>query len=633
MATTVETQIETAKQYAALTMAGANSAFSTMRADIANVGFALVSFPGANLPAAPEIPDAFVPPDLYPVDLTFPSEPGAGPTYQDISEIDVDPAPQLDAEAPEFDPVNVPTPAEAFEGTAPTIRTEFDFPTMPSGLQNPYVPVPILGDHVAPTAPTIALPSFDAVAPVNDAVAPTDLSGTFTAAYRDINPVMVTVLEENMDRMLVRVNPQYHTQLAAIEAQLTTYLAGGTGLSPAVEDGIYERSRGKESAEFRRTERAAYASAAARGFTIPSGAAFSAVQRARQAAADNNARSANEIAIKQAEMEQANLQFAVTQSTGLRQAMLSASLSYHGNLVGINAQALDHAKSLAGMLIEQYNIMVRAVQIKLEVYKTEAAVYDTRLKAAMALQVKYESDIRVLQALTDVDQTKVAVYGRRIDAINSLANVYKAQIDAVLGEASLEKNKIDLFRLNVEAYMATVKAKESEFDGYKATLSGQDSQVRLFDSRVRAHGSEVAAYRADIDAQAEVIRAQAVTNQARATQHRAALDAFSALVRARGDKAGLELEVQKAQLNSADLVNRATIASGELASTVYKNNAQIILEDTKLQIDTLIKNADMVAQRAKTVADLGVASGQVYQGMAGAVMSGMNTLLAQTLTD
>jgi hypothetical protein len=232
------------------------------------------------------------------------------------------------ATAPTITLPTLPNQAAEFTVTPPAITTDFAFPDLPAELVNPVIAAPTLPDRIEPTAPTIALPSFDGVAPTGDMTPPEDLAGQMVAAYNDVRPAMVAAIGSHVDAWLTRHNPQFFTQLQRIEDQLATYLAGGTGLSSDVEDAIYERAKDKEIAEARRTSRQAYANAAARGFTIPDGAVFSQDARARQAASDNLARSANEIAIKQAEMEQANLQFAVTTSTGLRQAMLSASLSY-----------------------------------------------------------------------------------------------------------------------------------------------------------------------------------------------------------------------------------------------------------------------------------------------------------------
>lgn len=630
---TVDTQISLAQAYVADTVAGANAAISDMQDNINNVGFTLVSFGGANLPDAPEIPDALIAPTLSPVNLELPAEPETDLTFQDISPIEVGVTPELTATAPTVNLPSTPSQVAAFTDTVPDITTDFDFPEPPAILNNPLVAAPDLTEHDVPLKPTIALPSFDAVAPVNDTVAPSDFAADFTAAYRDMYPAMVTALEERMDAALVRFNPQYHTQLEAIETQLSRYLAGGTALDSTVEDAIYERSKDKGNAEYLRTERAAYDSAASRGFTIPDGMAIATAQNARQAAADNNARSANEIAIKQAEMEQANLQFAVTTSAALRNAALSAALAYHGNLIQINGQALEYAKSVLGAGIQIYNLTLEAFKAKLEAYRAEAQVYDTRVKAAMSYVELYKAEIDALQALTNVDRAKVDMYRAQIDAVNSYAQFYRTQVQTVVERASLEKLKVELFRTKVEAYTATVQGKKAEYDGYSAALNGEEAKVRIYGAQVNAYSAELTGYRAKIDAQSEVVKSQALTNQARATQNKARLDSYSTVVSARGDKARLELDIQRAELNAFDSQVKATIANVSLQADVYKAEASIILQNTQLEVETLLKNAQMNVERARVVAELGVSSAKVYEGMASSALAGINTLVAQTLAE
>jgi len=633
MTTTVDTAILQAQAYASNIKDQADIAISEMKDDINNVGFTVVSFSGANLPAAPDIPDSLTAPTLSPVNLELPVEPDTAPEFVVISQIETGVAPTLSATAPTLTLPTLPSQAAEFTATVPDITTEFDFPVVPAALVDPFIAEPTLVEHTTPTAPTIALPSFDAVAPVDNITAPADLSAEMVAAYNDIRPAMVSTLSSHMDAWLTRHNPEYFTQLQRIEDQLEAYLAGGTGLSNDVEDAIYERAKDKEIAEARRNSRAAYANAAARGFTIPDGAAFSQDAKARQAASDNLARSANEIAIKQAEMEQANLQFAVTASTGLRNSALSAMLSYHGNLISINGQALDYAKSLVSAMVQVYNLTIQAYQAKLDAYRAEAQIYDTRVKAAMSYIELYKAEIDALQALTQVDRAKVDLYRSRIDALQSYADIYKTQVQTIVEQASLEKMKVDLFKTRVEAYVATVQGKRAEYDGYAAAMSGQEAQVRIYGAQVNAYNAELSGYRAKIDAQAAAIDAQATTNQALATRYKAELDAYSTVVDARGKKANLELDIQRAELNTFDSQVRAVTASVGLQAEVYRSQSQIILQNTQLEVETLIKNADMNVQRARVVAELGVSSAKVYEGMAGAALSGMNTLVAQTLAE
>ena len=630
---TVETLTAEARDYAGDIVDLATDAIGDMRADIANVGFTAISFSGITLPTEPELPDPIDPPTLSPVNLELPTEPSTELELTPISPIDVGTAPTLTATAPTVNLPNLPTSLGDFTEAPPIIQTDYDFPDVPDELANPLITAPEIGTYTAPTAPTIALPAFEGVAPTANLDAPTDIAGTFDGAYRDASPMFVSALQGHMDAMLATYNPQYHTQMARIEAQLQTYLDGGTGLNADVETQIYERSRSRQSAEARRAADAAWEETASRGFTVPGGAVLASIRRSRQAAADNNAVAAREIVVMQAEMEQKNLQFAVTTSAGLRQAMLGASLSYHGNLVSINGQALDYARSIVAAEVEVYNLNVRAFEARLNAYRAETAVYDARLKAALSYIDLYRAEIDAQQALVQIDQAKVALYRGRIDALQSLATVYKARVEAIVEQASLEKLKLDLFRTKVDARIALVQEKRAQYDGYQAAVQGEEAKVRIFSAQVGAYGQQVTGYRAQIEAQSEVVRAQALTNQARADQVKAVTDIYRTVAQVRGDKARTELQVQAQELNVFDSQTRATIATAELGATIYKTVADVVLKNAELEVDTLIKNADLNLGRTKTVGELGVASAQVYQGMASAALSGMNTLAAQTLAE
>lgn len=630
---TVDSLITAAQGYASSTIDLAEDAIGDMRDDIANVGFTAITFTGTTLPDAPELPEAITPPVLSPVNLELPTEPSTAIDFQDISPIVTGNLPTLDAAAPTITAPILPAQLAQFLETAPTIQTDYIFPDAPAQLIDPTIAEPSLGEYTAPTKTTIALPSFDGVAPTADLTPPSDLAGQFDGNWRTASPMFVASIKGQMDAMLTEVNPQFHTQMTAIETQLSRYLAGGTGLDPAVETAIYTRSTSKQSAEARRVSDAAWEEAASRGHTLPGGIVLAGIRKARQAASDNNAAAAREIVVMQAEMEQRNLQFAVTTSAALRQAMLSAALSYHGSLVQINGQALQYAQSVLSAVIEAYNLQVRAFEARLNAYRAETAVYDARLKAALSYIDLYRAEIDAMQALVQVDQAKVSLYKGRIDALQSLASVYKSRIESIVAQAGLEKLKLDLFKTKVDAYGVRVQAKRSEYDAYSSAWQGEEAKVRIFTSQVGAYGAQITGYRANIDAQDAVVRAQAATNQAKADQVRATTSIYETIARVRGDKARTELQVQQQQLNSFDSQTRATIATAELGATIYRTIAQVVLQNAELEVNTLLKNADLNLGRTKAVGELGIASAEVYKGIAGAAMSGMNTLVAQTLAE
>ena len=631
MASAVPQLLTDARAYVSDLTSIASSAMDDAISMTRAIGYVVPNYTRVTLPADPPVPTSTVVPTFEPVNLDLPDEPGNAPEFQDISEIEVGVAPELTAVPPEFDAPVKPSQIEEFRDTVPTINTSIAFPDPPASLMNPMITAPTLIDRVEPDKPTITLPSFSAVTPVNDAVAPTDLEGRFDAAYRDAAPTMVAMIDGYVDAELVKLNPQYHSQMARIETQLATYLAGGTGLNAGVEDAIYSRARGKNDAESRRTQDAAWSTAAERGFTLPDGALYSAIQQARQGGADNNARQANEIVVMQAEMEQKNLQFAVTTSTGLRTAMVSAVLSYMQNLTTLNGQALEYAKHILSMIIEMYNIAVKAYATKLDGYKAEIAVYEVRVKAAMSYIQLYQSEINALAALTNMDHAKVDIYKAKIDALTSAANVYRAQIEAVQGRVSLEKLQLDVFQAKVQAFTSQVQAKNSEWQGYTAAVEGETAKARLFNAQVEAYTSEMQGFKTKIDARVEAVRGQAISNQARAASYASELAGYTAVVTARGEKVRSTISLQSQALVAYQARIQADIGNAQMRNEHYKAVSTVVLKNAELQMTAQVQESQSVRAFGQSMAQLGTANATIFANLGGAALSGMNTLAADTL--
>ena len=622
--------ISDAQGYTTKLVGQATTAMNAAVAGVEAVGMSLPNYNGVNLTAAP--PNDISPelPTFAPVLFVPPPPPSPAPIFQDVSPLVPGLPPINNARLIPLVPPTRPDRLAEFRYAEPRIKTDITFPEPPDELLHPNIPVPILTDHEVPLKPQVRLPSFDSVAPTLDATAPTDLDQVLATQYAAVAPSFVTAMDGYVDAMLTKRNPQYAAQMAAIEAQLTKYLQGGTGLNPTVEDAIYERARSKANAEASRVRAQAWDEAASRGFTIPNGALLSAVQTARQAGADTNAAGAREIVVMQAEMEQKNLQFAVTTSTGLRTALLSATLSYHQNLVSINGQALDYAKSVMTALIETYNTAVKAFTAKLEGYKADAVVFETKLKGAMAYIELYTAEIKALEAMISVDKARVDVYRARIETLSSLANVYRSQIDAVQGRTNLEKLKLEVFQAQVQTYSAQVQAKNAEWQGYSAAITGEEVKVRAYSAEVQAFIADVGGYTADIQAKSEVIKATTLTNQSRASQFQSQLSAYQAVVQTMGEKARTELSVASQTLNAFQAKIQAEIGQAQVQQGYYRAASEIAISNATGNFKAQIGQAESKRAYVQTIAQLGTANANIYGNLAGSAMSGMNTLVSQS---
>lgn len=445
--------------------------------------------------------------------------------------------------------------------SAPTINTSFVVPEPPN-LIDRIGPVPEIRDRVEPTAPQIDIPRFSPVAPDAPSAAPTDLAAELIKTYRETAPSFIAALEGQMDAHMEKINPRFRSQMALLEDKLRSFIADqGTALRPEIENAIYERSKDKVSAEFRRARDGAFSDAARRGLTLPDGAAFSAVRAARLAGADANARAAVEIAVKQAEMEQQNIQFAITASSQLRSAVMQGAISYHQSLVSINGQAVEVAREVVNNIIEAYNASIKVYSARMEGYKAEVSVYEAHLRAIATKVDIYRAEISAMQALVQIDATRIDAYKSSIGALQAVADLYQSQIQALSARVGIEKLKIEAFGAEVEAYRAEAQAKTAEWQGYSAAVGGEEAKAKMyaasmdgFRAVVEAKKTQMEGYKIGLDAKLAKLSAE-----------RLKIDAFTAKVQAYAAKAqakrgawdgysaGVSGEVAKVQAYSAEV--------------------------------------------------------------------------------
>jgi hypothetical protein len=589
-------------------------------------------FDGGKTPSAPQVFLAAPLPEFIDPPFQIDQEPKISQNLAQLPVFNAPTAPVNSAVRPNLSDPSAPAPLRGIGVSAPSVVTSFAFPSVPGPLQDINVTAPTLTAVTLPDRPTSQLPVFGSVAPTADLTPPADLEAQFNAAYRSIGPTMVAALDNQLTNFLHRYNPRYQEQLNALEDQLAKYLQGGTALSPAVENAIYERSKDKVSAEFRRARDTAFTDGARRGFSMPDGAVFSATQQARQAGADANARAAVEIAVKQAELEQQNIQFAVTTSAQLRNAAMSASISYHGNLVQINGQALDYGKTVLNAAVQVYDLLVKAFQTRLEAYKADAQVYETRIRAAsLAIEI-YKAEIAGVEAQVRVDLAKVDIYKARLEALNVLSSVYRNQIEAVVSQANIEKLKIELYGAQVQAYAVEAQAKASEYQGYAALINGQEAKLRAYSEDVRAYVANVEGYKALIAAKQTEIEAVATVNRSILGQYTASVEGYKAIVGARAQVASTTIEYQKVKLLGYSARVQRDEAVARLSQEYYKTAAQLGIENTKVVLQSSIESAKVATARTEAVAQTAIAGARVYEGLASAALSGMNTLVTQSGT-
>lgn len=103
------------------------------------------------------------------------------------------------------------------------------------------------------------------------------------------------------------------TTLASV---ITTRLAGGTGLAPSVETGIWDRARDREAALAQANIDEVMRASEEMGFHLPTGVLAAQLRQEQRNYYDKTSGLSRDIAIKQADLEQSNMQQAIEKALG-----------------------------------------------------------------------------------------------------------------------------------------------------------------------------------------------------------------------------------------------------------------------------------------------------------------------------
>lgn len=209
----------------------------------------------------------------------------------------------------------------------------------------------------------------------------TDLSVDFRNAYdeafADFDP---KVLEAVVD-FVARFFPAALAQVCDDWIQ-NAIVNGGTGIPPAIETAIWERARGRELVEAARLEQEANPFARW-GFAMPPQALAARVYEAQRDAENMSSTINRDIAIKAADVEIANIRFAIEQGLKVRLTVIGAIGDYIRAWLKPAEEAVDYASALVSAkerlwneAANYYRAMIDEARMKLESQRITAGSRD-----------------------------------------------------------------------------------------------------------------------------------------------------------------------------------------------------------------------------------------------------------------
>ena len=534
-------------------------------------------------PTAPEI-EEFV--------INYGTQPVAK-TLEDGYDFNFPPAPNLTATEPTL---NFPVAPGDSGATAPGTPPSLSDPTIPSSPSYTLPSVPTLAEIDLPTIPTIDLPTFTATAPTEDIVVPANTFVWNEDAFSD----------DLLDDLVAKV---------------TEWLDGGTGLPDCVWDAIWERDRRRERQSGKSARQQVKEEWSARNFSLPSGPQDAKLKEIDLAilAADNQV--SREVAIKQAEMEQTNMHFAITQGVAL--------VSFIGQMHHQQMQrAFEAAKFAFQVTIDIFNAEISLYKAKLDGYRIEAEVFKALIEAELAKLETYKAELEGQKLVNEINEQDINLYNSQLQGVLAVIEVYKAEISAVNAQVSVDKTKIDAYAALVNAYATEVNAYVAEVEAYSKKLSAEKTKADIYGVQVDAYAAEVSAYKGEIDSKASQNKSINDKNMLLIEEYKSGLQAWTARfeaeltrVKAVLERYATDAKVYEAEGSIAESSSKIEIERYRTAVLEGQAEAEIAIKNIELNIEQALRSFGIEADNARIAA-------QAYGQLAAASMSAVE-LVAQ----
>jgi hypothetical protein len=584
--TTITNQIDTISTYASDAYNTANGFLNNLSTAIGNYNIPdttssiIFDTSGINRPMNFDKPSAPIAPDITLSLPTFPSFPSIDIPSLDLGSLGV--APEFTDSEPNINDVVPPNP---FSENAPDKPETASF-TFPE-VYNPSFPVlPVLQQITLPEVPALDFELFSANLPEK---AINSIENSFNWNEDTFSN---EVINDTTNALLDR-------------------LQGGTGLSPTVERAIWDRARAREEINSVRSKQQQLIEFAQSGFKRPQGSHFAALDFFMQETQNKIADLSREIAIKQAELEQSNLQYII------KTIIAHEELLYRIYQDKITRQ-FDSLKYTQDVAIEIFKAQLQSLSLNIEIYKAYTIAFEAKLKKQLALIDTYKTEVEAQQLVGTINEQTIKVYLGELDGLKIGADIYKTNVQAIAEQIQAEALKIQSFKTEVEAYSAKVEAKKAEYSGYAERVRGELGKASVYETKAKAYAAKIEGYASKAKAITSVSEFNVEKSKTYLQAYQAQLDSILKAVQAQSasNQAALSLYEGQARMFSAEVGAEAARFDSDIKTI------EEIIQANRARADVALKNAEINITNAYQAANLHVEAEKAGASVAAQIAAG-----------
>ena len=509
-----------------------------------------------------------------------------------------------------------PTPVDV--SNAPVWNAVVEFDT--SGVPGAKPTLPPL------TAPTVTIPPLPAV-PEWDSPEVVVLSEIFLPTLTPLvipdvsNVVIPSLVLPELQARLDFTDAEFDDSLVQeLMAEVRAVLGGRLAIPSHIWTRIWERVAADVNRQYLARKREAQRAHAKLGWSMPGGVLIEALQVAATEINAEISAKANEIAIKQAEMQQADYWQAMQQGVALTTLLSQIHNARQERLLKAAMSALEANVAAYNAVIAAYNAEVQAVNADIETKKLQ-------LQAELTKVEVYKTEMEGAKLGVEIDKAKVEMYIAQWTAVKTQAEAYESMVRGVQAQVEAQKAGVEAYGQQVQAQATIVQMWATEWEAYAKKLEAEKLKLGKFETEARAFESQVNGYRAWIEGQAsrsniqiegkklelERARIDSTRYQADWQGEQLRLGSYEAYLKAREQQLAenqSKIEFYKAQMQ--DATGRLQAQQGQyqaLGTLIEQDKLELGLFDSRLKragMDVETYRAELEALRDYTNAALEV---------------------------
>lgn len=427
------------------------------------------------------------------------------------------------------EPPAIDLPSVPSAGTAPTFSK--GPPTLNFGLrpQRFTQPAPSFkGDLIdvtglIPDRPDLAFPSLP---PLDDIAPPPKPSlirdFEFDDSLRPVKDITLPDFEWMKEYEVIEYSSEL---LDEVRTEVSRMLKSGTGLPPAIEQMIFDRSRGREDAVSEQALMEALDDWASKGFSLPSGILDAKREKIRQEAQNRTSTLNRELTVYVHEKEIENLRFAIQQGVALESILGQLHVSQE-------QLKLQLATSIMEALMNRFRAEVDMYNADVNAFRVEAEIFRERVRAEMTKVELYRAELEAERLKGELNQQRVQLYRAQLEGISALVNIYNAEMQGAEIAARVNDGVLRNYGLELQAFSAQVQANAEQFRAYATEVEAEVSKVRGYEAETRAFSARVQGYAAQVESTMIQPRMEIEKARAEADVYRAEVSGFMSRVSA-----------------------------------------------------------------------------------------------------